>query len=138
MLITAILPGGGLSSLLPPPCIPAPDPDPAPALLCCLAQPDPAPQPRPLVTRLAFHHRTSSTVSGGGFPYSEVGSSKYLLIYNLKRYLLIYLQTDSASTALLVASFNGREDRVRELLARRGTNPNVCYSNGKQRTVRVR
>ena len=83
-----------MSSLLPPPCIPAPDPDPAPALLCCLAQPDPAPQPRPLVTRLAFHHRTSSTVSGGVFPYSEVGSRRYLLIYNLLRYLHTYLLAD--------------------------------------------
>ena len=75
-------------------------------------------------------------MSGGVFPYSEVESFRYLLIYNLLRYLHIYLQTDSASTALLVASFNGREDRVRELLGRRGTNPNVCYSNGEQRSVK--
>ena len=41
-------------------------------------------------------------------------------------------EAEAASTALLVAAFNGREDRVEELLSRRETNPNVSYSNGNE------
>ena len=37
---------------------------------------------------------------------------------------------EAASTSLLVAAFNGREDRVRDLLSIPQTNPNVSYSNG--------
>ena len=39
-------------------------------------------------------------------------------------------ETDAANTALLVAAFNGREDRVRDLLRREDINPNISYSNG--------
>ena len=39
-------------------------------------------------------------------------------------------EIDSASTALLVAAFSGREDKVQDLLERKETNPNVSYSNG--------
>ena len=43
---------------------------------------------------------------------------------------LLQPEHDSASTALLVAAFSGRTERVEELLAREDTNPNVFYSNG--------
>ena len=43
---------------------------------------------------------------------------------------LLQTDNDSASTALLVAAFSGRTDKVQELLLRPDTNPNVSYSNG--------
>ena len=39
--------------------------------------------------------------------------------------------SDSTRTSLLVAAFNGKEDKVRELLLRDDVNPNISYSNGK-------
>ena len=39
-------------------------------------------------------------------------------------------EAEAASTALLVAAFSGREDKLRDLLEREGTNPNASYSNG--------
>ena len=91
------------------------DPSHPPALLSCLASADSptqshATRSRRGVTRLVFQTRTTSFVGLSLFPQSEV---------------------DAASTALLVAAFNGREDRVRELLFREETNPNISYSNGK-------
>ena len=104
------------------------DPSHAPALLSCLARPEsPVQRPRPLVvtscgqrserpgaglslSRLVFQSRTTSFVGHSLFPQTEA---------------------EAASTALLVAAFNGKEDRVKELLSREDTNPNVSYSNGK-------
>ena len=117
-----MLPGGVISAVTPASgsCLhPQEEDDPSrpPALLSCLASADSptqshAPRGRRGVTRLVFQHRTTSFVGGVSlFPQSEV---------------------DAASTALLVAAFNGREDRVRELLLREETNPNISYSNGNR------
>ena len=116
------------------------DPSHPPALLSCLSPPpDTSPdhghhslrplthdlRPRPLIascsrrpgrSRLVFQHSTVTT--------SFLGSSPGL-------YSLVS-ESEAANTALLVAAFNGRDDRVRELLRRDDTNPNVSYSNGGQ------
>ena len=123
--------GGSLSSVTRPgsclfPADPEADPSHAPALLSCLARPESPERPRPLVTscgqrsgrpgpglslsRLVFQSRTTSFVGHSLFPQTEA---------------------EAASTALLVAAFNGKEDRVKELLSREDTNPNVSYSNGE-------
>ena len=124
--------GGALSSVTPGrgsclfPSDSEADPSPAPALLSCLARAE-SPAPAPLVvtscaqrserpgaglslSRLVFQSRTTSFVGHSLFPQTEA---------------------EAASTALLVAAFNGKEDRVKELLSREDTNPNVSYSNGK-------
>ena len=123
--------GGALSSVTPGrsclfPSDSEADPSPAPALLSCLARAE-SPGPAPLVvtqcaqrsqrpgaglslSRLVFQSRTTSFVGHSLFPQTEA---------------------EAASTALLVAAFNGKEDRVKELLSREDTNPNVSYSNGK-------
>ena len=68
------------------------------------------PGPGLSLSRLVFQSRTTSFVGHSLFPQTEA---------------------EAASTALLVAAFNGKEDRVKELLSREDTNPNVSYSNGK-------
>ena len=88
-----------------------------PALLSCLAADNDARwspgargrsgQDQCWGTRWGNHHRRTHFV--GIFPQSEA---------------------EAASTSLLVAAFNGRDDKVRDLLSRSGTNPNVSYSNG--------
>ena len=116
-------PGGLLSSVsLPGPssCLFPPDSEaePAPALLSCLAGAESpvrgvtsrSERPGLGLSRLVFHTRTTSFVGHSLFPQTEA---------------------EAASTALLVAAFNGKEDRVKELLSRADTNPNVSYSNGR-------
>ena len=127
--------GGALSSVTLPgpgsclfPTNSEADPSPAPALFSCLAR---AESPGPLVV-------TSSVTSGG--QRSErpgVGLSLSRLVFQSRstsfvgHSLFPQTEAEAASTALLVAAFNGKEDRVKELLSREDTNPNVSYSNGK-------
>ena len=101
-------PGAALSPPLPVGCCLAGEDDPSrpPALFSCLASPESPPGPARCRTGEARQQRTTSFL-----PHLQQ-------------------EQDSASTALLVAAFSGRVDRVQELLARQDTNPNVSYSNG--------
>ena len=85
------------------------DPSRPPALFSCLAAPESPTAP-------------SRWRSGG---VRQQRSTSFLP-------LSLFQQTESeaAGTALLVAAFSGREDKLRDILEREETNPNVSYSNG--------
>jgi len=94
------------------------DPSHAPALLSCLSStgsPSSHSHPHTIGTisqtnsRGPIRRRTASFVWPELFPDSD---------------------SDSSRTSLLVAAFNGKEDKVRELLLRDDVNPNISYSNG--------
>ena len=101
-------PGAALSPPVPGGCCLPGDEDPSrpPALFSCLASPESPPGPPRCRGGEVRQQRTTSFLP------------------------LLQTDNDSASTALLVAAFSGRVDRVQELLARPETNPNVSYSNG--------
>ena len=99
-----------------------------PALVSCLAADT---EDRWSPTRVRSVH-SSLDASVPWIPERRTRGSRWGLQHRATSFVGIFPQSESeaASTSLLVAAFNGREDKVRDLLAKPGTNPNISYSNG--------
>lgn len=99
-----------------------------PALLSCLAAES---DDRWSPTRVRAVH-ASLEGQAHWIPERRIRGARWGFQHRATNFVGIFPQSESeaASTSLLVAAFNGREDKVRDLLSRTGTNPNISYSNG--------